>query len=129
MASGVEEIEIVPTAAGLRVHGVASTPRPCVSAIGNRLALISCGVRCALPVPLLSGHSIGKPIGEVYLLRRSAACVYVRAALFETVAALFARKLINEGSTTCFSVLSGDPLDGAASDESIVEGYRFGSPG
>lgn len=123
--NGVSEIRHIGGYGERHIHGIASTPRPTISATGNKLALQSDGVHAQLPLPLLSEHKCGKPIGEVYYIRRSHSAVYVKAALFETPAADYAWSLIEQGAVTCFSVLASDlPGIGPAS-YSVVDGYRF----
>lgn len=63
-------------------------------------------MRAVLPLPLLSEHANkgSQPIGEIYHLRKSPRGVYMRAALFDHIAARYAEGLIRKGETRCLSV-------------------------
>ncbi|WIW51140.1 hypothetical protein LRP31_18785 [Mesorhizobium mediterraneum] len=120
-----QDFVTVETKGVRRIHGIASTPKPCTSGKGNKLSLNSRGVVAELPIPLLSQHDSGGPIGEVYHIRRTDRLVYVRASLFDTPAADFAWSLIQEKTVSAFSVLSADVPDTDWSAESVVDGFRF----
>ncbi|MCZ4091684.1 hypothetical protein [Sinorhizobium psoraleae] len=116
--NGVQTIWIKNATGARMIEGVASTPRPSVSGIGNPLALSSRGAMAQLPIPLMFAHAKGEAIGEVVLLRKSAEHIFVKAVIWQTEACDHAWRLIEAGEARAFSVLSGDQVFGAT-----VDGY------
>ncbi|TGQ15922.1 hypothetical protein [Mesorhizobium sp. M00.F.Ca.ET.217.01.1.1] len=96
------EQTIEPTATGLRIHGLATTP----TITSNSGASSSGAMKAKLPVPLLAEHKDhgSQPIGQVYFLRKSSRGVYMRAALFDHFAAKYAEDLIRKGEMQCLSI-------------------------
>lgn len=82
------------------IQGIASTP----TINSHKYSLSSGGCRARFPIPVLSGHAKGPPIGEVVLVRIAERSVFVEAIIFEgNPAADHAWKLIESGETRCFS--------------------------
>ncbi|MER9588550.1 hypothetical protein NKI94_07050 [Mesorhizobium australicum] len=96
------EQSIAPTATGLRIHGLATTP----TVTSSRRASSSADMKAVLPLPLWSEHKDAgsQPIGEVYFLRKSPRGVYMRAALFDHFAAKYAENLIRRRELGCLSI-------------------------
>ena len=98
--SGLLEKGIAAPSTKRLIHGLASSS----TINAHHYSLISRGMEATLPVPILSAHAKhGEPIGDVFLVRKSANRVYVRAALRDNEAADYARGLIESGETLCFS--------------------------
>lgn len=115
------EQSIKPTANGLRIHGLATTP----TITSNNGATNSEAMKAKLPVPLLAEHKDqgSQPIGEVFFLRKSPRGVYMRAALFDHFAAKYAEDLIRKGEMQCLSI-AHEPGSTLLAE---VDGIRFWS--
>lgn len=113
------EKAIEPDSTGLQIHGIASTPT--IDSHGQ--AIDSRGIEVDLPIPLFSEHQDkDHAIGMIFHARRSPACLYVRACLYDHLAAKYAEKLIKNGTVSCLSIA---PVRGKSTPLATVDGVRF----
>lgn len=119
IAPDTYEQSIEPDSAGLQIHGIAATPT-----INSHKQAIDCrGIEVELPVPLFSEHEDkDQAIGTVFYVRRSPACLYMRACLHDHFAAKYAEKLIKNGTVSCLSIA---PVRGNSTPLATVDGIRF----
>lgn len=120
LAPNVHEQTVTPTAKGLCIHGLATTP----TITAYKCSWASEGVDAILPIPLLAAHEDGgtESVGEVFHLRRSPGGVYMRACLFDHAAAQYAADLVRDGE---YGSLSVGRVKGSQVLRSRVDGVQF----
>ena len=93
--NGIETIRYAFRQPGRRrIHGIASTPRITTHKVSRSSE--NCAVK--FPVPLRCSHSEhGRGLGDVTLVRRSEAEVYIQADIHDSPAGDYAWKLIEQG--------------------------------
>jgi len=116
---GIETIALVRVRGSRRIRGIASTGT--MNSHGYSLDPRGCMI--SLPVPILSGHSEGPPIGEVVVASKSAERIFIRGVIFEGNAARdYAWRLIKDGT---LRRLSGACAPGSSRLAGIVDGKKF----